>query len=574
SEKEKTERKNGKTSKVQAGALTEQKVDDLDVGVRDFRGTAESDPASDSERKVLKSKRQNRTHVGKTKKDAVRQGSPNEKKDMSWKPEPEEMMSSPPGLQTKASRAEQCKTRVVPSNDSPVPSAEHQQEQAPKKIRRSFKNLQLVSKASQNLVRKKQTAQQKLPKDTVAKRLTETPGKKLKKSVKKRSTKKPQLQRKESSNSEPSEEELEREPVKLTEAFTPPSRRKLQPAASQKSRKSEKPNKVLQPLESLGPDNKTLIKALEYFLDSVKKSGKKQLPAESLGKLPQNIHRRMSEGVCSNPEDAESQADSDSSSVQGVARKKQKLSDVKRKSNKRKRNMPRGFLNAFSDSSEDLGFQGRPLLSDNAARHKIVMPTHTPNVRRTKRVRVKPLEYWRGERINYTMSSSGLVISGIMCPETKPHRKIKQRRDGHKQKMDETRSEIPATLDHTLADTSKPTIVLDPITNKEVLLKCINTDIRHECFFKDEAVEVYKNLNTSAFATGRLILKPLKEKGRQFVHMDTIAFHVIHGKIIFTLHETSYSLTTGSCFYVPAGNEYNIRNILNEESVLFFTQLK
>ncbi|GAB0189022.1 centromere protein C [Grus japonensis] len=171
-------------------------------------------------------------------------------------------------------------------------------------------------------------------------------------------------------------------------------------------------------------------------------------------------------------------------------------------------------------------------------------------------------------------SLGGLVISGIVCPETEPHRNVKRRKHGHRQKRDETRSEIPANLDHTLADTSKPTIVLNPETNEEVLLECINTESSHSCFFKDESVEIYKNLNTPAFATGRLILKPFKEKGHQFVHMDTIAFHVIHGKIIVTLHKTSYYLTTGDYFYVPAGNGYNIRNLLNEESVLLFTQLK
>lgn len=51
---------------------------------------------------------------------------------------------------------------------------------------------------------------------------------------------------------------------------------------------------------------------------------------------------------------------------------------------------------------------------------------------------------------------------------------------------------------------------------------CINTASSHTYYVKDEAVEIYKNLNTSLFATGRLILKPFKEKGHQFVHMDTI----------------------------------------------------
>ncbi|KAF1399239.1 Centromere protein C, partial [Spheniscus magellanicus] len=577
SEKEKTESKKSKNRKVQVEALTKQKVDDLDVRVHDFKGTSESDPVSNSEGKVLKSQRQNSTHMGKTKKDALRQGSPNQKKDTSWKPEVEELILSQSGLETKASDAEQCKTRVTPSEDLPMPSAGHQQERtvSPKKNLKSSKYLQPASKASQHLVHKKQTAKQKVPKDTAAKRLAESPRKKLKKSGKKSSNKKCQLQREESSDSEPGEEELEREPVKLNEVFTSPLHQKSQTSVIQKLAKSEKPKNVLHTLESLGgANNKTPVKVLQHLIDSVKNSEKKRLSAKSSGKIPKKIHRRTSKGVCSNPEDTESQTDSDSSSVQDMARKKQKLSDVEIKSNKRKRNAQRGLHgpvlehcdklasrsksceqdSTSSDNSEDFNCHVRDLLSDNIARHKIVLPSNTPNVRRTKRIRLRPLEYWRGERVNYTMRpSGGLVISGIVCPETEPHRKMKRRKGGREQKRDETRSEIPANLDHTLADTSKPTIVLDPVTNEEVLLECVNTESSHSCFFKDESVEIYKNLNTSAFATGRLILKPFKEKGHQFVHMDTIAFHVIYGKIIVTLHKTSYYLTTGDFFYVPAG---------------------
>ncbi|XP_009473120.1 PREDICTED: centromere protein C [Nipponia nippon] len=609
SEKEKTESKKGKKRKAQVEALTKQKTDDLDVRVPGFKGTSESDPVSNSEGKVLKSQRQNSTPMGKTKRDALRQGSPNQKKETSWKPEAEELMLSQSGLETKASDAEQCKTRVMPNEDSPMLSAGHQQERtvSPKKNLKSSKYLQSASKAAQHLVHKKQTAKQKLPKDTVAKRLAESPRKKLKKSGKKSSNKKPQLQREESSDTEPGEEELEREPVKLEEVFTSPLHQNLQTSMIQKLAKSDKPKNVLRALESLGgANNKTPVKALQHLIDGVKNSGKKQLSAKSSGKIAKKICHRASKGVCSSPEDAESQMDSDSSSVQDMARKNQKLSDMKRK---RKRNTQHGLQDSFaaekatsresgpvlehrdkftsrsksceqdntsSDNSEDFNCQVRNLLSDNIARHnKIVMPSNTPNVRRTKRIRLRPLEYWRGERVNYTMRpSGGLVISGIVCPETEPHRKIKRRKGGHKQKRDETRSEIPANLDHTLADTSKPTVVLDPVTNEEVLLECVNTESSHSCFFKDESVEIYKNLNTSAFASGRLILKPFKEKGHQFVHMDTIAFHVIRGKIIVTLHKTSYYLTTGDFFYVPAGNGYNVRNLLNEESVLLFTQLK
>ncbi|XP_027754858.1 centromere protein C isoform X3 [Empidonax traillii] len=612
SEKKTTQNKKGKNKEAQVEALTKQKPNNLDVGAFDFKRTSKSDPVSNSEGKVLKSRSQKGTHTGKTKKDALRQDSPNQKKNTSWKPLAEKLMLSWSGLETEASDAEKCKTKVLPSEDLPMPSSGRQQEQtmSPKKSLKSSKNPQSASKASQHLDKRKQTAKQKLPKVKVAKKVAVSPRKELKKSVQKSSNKKPQLQREKSSDSEPSEEEHERELVDLKDVCTTPLRQKLETPVIQKFAVSEKPRNVLHTLESSGgANNRTPVKALQHPMDSVKKSEKKQLPAKYSGKIPEKIPCRTNKAVYSNSEDTESQTDSDSSSVQNVARKKQKLSDVKIKNNKRKRNRQHGLQDSFvaeravnyesgpalehcdkfafssksceqydtsSENFDDLNYKVIDPLSDNIARHKIVMPSNTPNVRRTKRIRLKPLEYWRGERINYNMNSSGgLVISGLVHPETQPCSKNKQRKDHQKQKTNKTkRREIPASLDHNLADTSKPTIVLDPVTNEEVVLECVNTESSHACSFKDEAVEIYKNLNTSVFATGKLILKPLKEKGHQFVHMDTIAFHIIRGKIIVTLHKTSYYLTTGDSFYVPPGNGYNIRNLLNEESVLLFTQLK
>ncbi|KAM6429785.1 centromere protein C [Rhynochetos jubatus] len=676
SEKKVTGSKKGKSRKAQVEALTKQKMNDLDVRVLDFKGTSESDPVSNSEGKVLKSQRtkSNRTHTGrKTKKDALRQGSPNQKKDTNWQLKAEKVMLVWSGSETEAPDAERCKTSVMPSEDLPMPSTGHRQQQAAS-LEKTPKYLQSASGASQNLGHKKQSAKQKGLKDTVAKRLAGSPRKKLKKSAQKSNTKKQWLRRVESSDSEPGEEELEREPVKSNEVFSLPLRQKLGTSVVRKLAKSEKPKKtpVSHTLDSCGgANNKNPVKALQHLTGSVKDSKKKRLPAKSSGKVPKKIHR-----VCSNPEDTES--DSDNPSVQGTARKKQKLSDVKTASNKRKLNMEHGPQDSFaaekpvshesgpvpehcdksasrsrsgdqdntsSGNSEDSYFQIRDLLSDDVARHKIVMPSNTPNVRRTKRIRLRPLEYWRGERVNYTMRPSatntisrtfkypglnclgkntmvsrycqvyyikdwkvwlrctpkylllksflcaflenygvsepyltffiagGLMISGILSPKPQPHRKIRRRKDVHKQK-DEISRELPADLDHSLADASKPTAVLDPVTNEEVLLECVNTESNHSCFFKDDSIEIYKHLNTSAFATGRLVLKPFKEKGHQFVHMDTIAFHVTRGTVIVTLHKTSYCLTAGDYFYVPAGNGYNIRNVVNKESVLLFTQLK
>ncbi|NXC38635.1 CENPC protein, partial [Penelope pileata] len=602
SEKEKTESKKKKTIKVQAEVHTEKKTQRLDVRVQhDFKGTSESDPvSSDSKGKALKSQTRSNARVGKPKRDALNQGSPNHRK-MSSEPEAEHLMLSLCELNTKAYDEERNKKRVMPSEGLPTPSAEHQQEQmlSPKKNIKCFRNQQSASKAYQHSVHKKQTVKHKLAKDKVLR----SQRKKLKKSGKSNDNKNLQLERSESSDSDPGEEGLEREPVESNEIFASPLHQELQTSVLQKLAKSEKAKKALHALESVtGVNNKTPVKAaelLQHLLDSVKNSGKQRPSAMSSGKTLKKINHRTQESVCSKPEDTEPQnlTDSDSSSAQEVTRRKRKQSAVKTKSYKRKCNARHRLLhgpvlehserftsgskcceqdNESSDNSEDLDCQIKNLLSDEIGKQKIVLPSNTPNVRRTKRIRLKPLEYWRGERVTYTMKPSGkLLISGIVEPvaEAEPYRKSKQK-SRQKQKRAGTRSEVPERLGIPLADASKPTVVVDPVTNQEVLLECINSGSNHSCFFEDESIEIYKNLNTSDFAAGKLILKPLKEKGHQFVHMDTIAFYVIRGQIIVTLHKTSYYLTSGDFFYIPAGNGYNIRNLLNEESVLHFTQLK
>ncbi|NXT19996.1 CENPC protein, partial [Syrrhaptes paradoxus] len=444
-QKEKTESKKCKNTRVQVEALSKQKMCHLDVQVHDSKGTSGFDPvSSNSKGKVLKSQRQSSTRVGKTKMDALRQGSAKQKRDTSRKPEAEELMLSWPGLETNASDAEQCERRLMPSEDSPMPSPRHQQERTVslKKNLKSSKHLQSASKASQHLVPKKQTSKQKLSKDTVAKRLAESPRKKSKKSVTKGSNKKPQLQREESSDSETGEEVFEREPVQLDEVFTSPLRRKSETSVVQKLDKSVKHKNLLPTLESLGGANSaTPVKALQHLPGSVQRSERKR-SAKSSGKISKKVNHRISDSICSNSEDTsdtENPMDCNSSSVQHGARKKQKLSDVEIKSNKRKHNKKGlvgaltlglllgsplvassgytgeksgivnarcGCLNVFSDNSEDWSYM-KELLLNKIAKHKIVMPSNSPNVRRTKRIRLRPLEYWRGERVNYTMKPSG-----------------------------------------------------------------------------------------------------------------------------------------------------------------------
>ncbi|XP_071470421.1 centromere protein C isoform X4 [Marmota flaviventris] len=217
--------------------------------------------------------------------------------------------------------------------------------------------------------------------------------------------------------------------------------------------------------------------------------------------------------------------------------------------------------------------------------HKLILPSNTPNVRRTKRIRFKPLEYWRGERIDYQETSSGeFVIGGILSPVTvTSKRKAKGnvervKKVTNRKRMclhnDERKNKLILNVDISLRDPLQPTPVKDPETREIVLMDLIKPQDTYQFFVEHGGLKVYKTLDTPLFSTGKLILGPYEEKGKQHVGQDILIFYVHFGDLLCTLYESPYLITTGDSFYVPSGNYYNIKNLLNDESILLFTQIK
>nr|XP_025743248.1 centromere protein C isoform X3 [Callorhinus ursinus] len=205
------------------------------------------------------------------------------------------------------------------------------------------------------------------------------------------------------------------------------------------------------------------------------------------------------------------------------------------------------------ESSSDSRVKISTVIPENKIHHKLVLPSNTPNVRRTKRTRLKPLEYWRGERIDYHgRPSGGFVIGGILSPDTVSSKRKSKGNVGKVNKM-----------------VNRKRICLD--NEERNLLRPRDT---YQFFVEHGELKVYKTLDTPIFSTGKLILGPHQEKGKQHVGSDILVFYVNFGDLLCTLHETPYIITTGDSFYVPSGNYYNIKNLLNEESVLLFTQIK
>ncbi|XP_074085436.1 centromere protein C isoform X3 [Macrotis lagotis] len=185
-----------------------------------------------------------------------------------------------------------------------------------------------------------------------------------------------------------------------------------------------------------------------------------------------------------------------------------------------------------------------------------------------------PLEYWRGDRVD---SEGGFVTSEKLSNDRISCKQMsigKGKKVNTKPCEDEQKKKAIAALNISLGDPFKPTCVFDPAEDQMVFRDLVKLNGTHDFCIQDDTLKMFKILNTSLFATGTLILEPLKEKGNQYVCSDTVVFYVVSGDLICTLHETSYNLTTGDSFYVPSGNFYNIKNLLNERSILLFTQIK
>ncbi|XP_027956508.1 centromere protein C isoform X1 [Eumetopias jubatus] len=237
------------------------------------------------------------------------------------------------------------------------------------------------------------------------------------------------------------------------------------------------------------------------------------------------------------------------------------------------------------ESSSDSRVKISTVIPENKIHHKLVLPSNTPNVRRTKRTRLKPLEYWRGERIDYHgRPSGGFVIGGILSPDTVSSKRKSKGNIGKVNKMvnrkricldnEERKNKLMVDLSIPLGDPLQPTRVKDPETREIIPMDLLRPRDTYQFFVEHGELKVYKTLDTPIFSTGKLILGPHQEKGKQHVGSDILVFYVNFGDLLCTLHETPYIITTGDSFYVPSGNYYNIKNLLNEESVLLFTQIK
>ncbi|XP_076441469.1 uncharacterized protein LOC143280632 isoform X2 [Babylonia areolata] len=228
-------------------------------------------------------------------------------------------------------------------------------------------------------------------------------------------------------------------------------------------------------------------------------------------------------------------------------------------------------------------------------KNKIVHPDdNTAGLRRSQRTRVKPLEWYKNERIIYDRRDSGPVIMGVepsrehiyMEQENQRRRKRRQKylvskkqqtNKGRLRKRLSTHLPVPDNMDVTVS-TDIP--VIHPDTQQEVLLSCFNPAAGASVIGPsgdspkpDDPFSLTLLTQQNLFTTGVLTLAPASEKPLQRTMSTAVLYFITYGKILVTINRATTILETGDHFFVPRGTVYSLRNLRKEEAVISFANL-
>ncbi|ORX96486.1 hypothetical protein K493DRAFT_19557 [Basidiobolus meristosporus CBS 931.73] len=202
-------------------------------------------------------------------------------------------------------------------------------------------------------------------------------------------------------------------------------------------------------------------------------------------------------------------------------------------------------------------------------------------VRRSGRTRVKPLDYWRNERIVYGRRKSGqnvvpVVKEIVTVPEEQfLHPKKAKRRPAAKKGR---RIDVEEDDDDDIYD-DKPIeeiTVRDWYTGEDVKQAIgLTKDMVSTKPVKNQSFEFEKTFGEAAFMSSGIIKIHVNgKKPKRNSYDNAMVFYVISGSCRVTIHESSFIISTGGQFHVPRGNQYQLENIGANELRLFFAQAR
>jgi len=312
--------------------------------------------------------------------------------------------------------------------------------------------------------------------------------------------------------------------------------------------------------------------------------------------------------------------------------KKKKKSKTKKPTKKKSSRKRKAYETDISYSSSDEPAPKRPRLSQIIVKPTSVPPDNT-NVRRSKRVRFKPLDWWRNERID-NPNSQPLEYEDVKSkgfegeldyepgskaqdsfvnkkktkrsrrkPKSKAVKKKKSKRSKKSKKGREEQSSSPEPMsedepsDDDEEENTTPfdgTAWIYDSKNDKMAQNCVvktqkcinlmplgahpdNEDGESEKVPVSKQVRGAKGLEEEGFSCGVLEIPPESQKHAEVSYYTEQFF--VHQcekkKLIFKLGEDEFVLSRGSMFYVPPENEYSLRNLSKTHPVkIIFTLIK
>ncbi|EGN95716.1 hypothetical protein SERLA73DRAFT_186900 [Serpula lacrymans var. lacrymans S7.3] len=218
--------------------------------------------------------------------------------------------------------------------------------------------------------------------------------------------------------------------------------------------------------------------------------------------------------------------------------------------------------------------KGRPKKADKVMQSAERSPD-PQEVRRGKRHRYQPLEYWRQERVKYGRRDSGVTL----VPQIKEIIRVPKEPIVTLGKVSKKRKRPsnPKNPEEGWDDNTETMgIVKDYVTGEEVERRVAWTSKMVQPKQAANSDWLFQKIfgDGDFIAAGQLVIPPKGRKPSKGSKDNTYVFYVVEGAISLQIHETDLVLATGGMFLVPRGNTYFIENICDRNAKLFFTQAR
>lgn len=237
-----------------------------------------------------------------------------------------------------------------------------------------------------------------------------------------------------------------------------------------------------------------------------------------------------------------------------------------------------------------------------------ITQTNSTAVRRSSRVKMPPLQFWKNERIVYTRPGIKEVIQRNDTAQNAPvaPKKRKARKTGTKAVAKKRRKIVRYGRIYDIDDDADSD---DEVEAQEILKEAHNVvkkdSISGDVFAysldngegppthlplawgRDLDMELFQEVPNSLFrlapfyndpgssaVCGMIAFNSYGNKPFKPTLESDYFFYVISGAVEANVSENIFTVLRGGSFVVPKGNFYSIRNILPKESRLFFVQAK